>query len=142
MRVLRVLPVAVRMIAIAVVGIAATAAASALLATWLQAWAAALLSAIVIGGIVAAAVAIAVGRVERSTPATWNWVYSPCFFSWVYRRPAVSVSFGEMFQLTCPKAARLLVSGVDVELDSNPFNAALATAGATVGRYQLGAAEP
>ena len=53
MRVLRVLPVAVRMIAIAVVGIAATAAASALLTTWLQPWAAALLSAIVIGGIVA-----------------------------------------------------------------------------------------
>ena len=53
MRVLRVLPVAVRMIAIAVTGIVATAIATWLLSRWLQPWAAALLSAAVIGGIVA-----------------------------------------------------------------------------------------
>ena len=53
MRVLRVLPVAVRMIAIAIAGIAATAVATWLLSRWLQPWAAALISAAVIGSIVA-----------------------------------------------------------------------------------------
>jgi len=53
MRVLRVLPVAVRMVAIAIVGIVATAAATWLLLRWLQPWAAALVSAAAIGGIVA-----------------------------------------------------------------------------------------
>ncbi|MFT4178568.1 MAG: ATP-binding protein [Thermomonas sp.] len=53
MRVLRVLPIAVRMIAIAVVGIAATAAATWLLSRWLPVWACALIAAWVIGSIVA-----------------------------------------------------------------------------------------
>ena len=53
MRVLRVLPIAVRMVAIAVAGIAATAAATALLARWLQPWAAALLAAAIVAAIVA-----------------------------------------------------------------------------------------
>ena len=39
MRVLRVLPVAVRMIAIAIAGIAATAAATWLLSRWMPVWA-------------------------------------------------------------------------------------------------------
>ena len=56
MRVLRVLPVAVRMIAIAIVGSAAAAAATALLARWLPGWLAALLAAVVVGGIVATVV--------------------------------------------------------------------------------------
>ena len=56
MRVLRVLPIAVRMIAIAAAGIAATAAATALLAQWLQPWAAALLAAGVIGALVGAVI--------------------------------------------------------------------------------------
>ena len=58
MRVLRVLPIAVRMVAIAVAGIAATAAATALLARWLQPWAAALVAA----GIIAAIVATVIWR--------------------------------------------------------------------------------
>jgi nitrogen fixation/metabolism regulation signal transduction histidine kinase len=58
MRVLRVLPIAVRMVAIAVAGIAATAAATALLARWLQPWAAALVAA----GIVAVIVATVIWR--------------------------------------------------------------------------------
>ena len=53
MRVLRVLPIAVRMVAIAVAGIAATAAATAVLARWLQPWAAALLAAAIVAAIVA-----------------------------------------------------------------------------------------
>lgn len=52
MRVLRVLPVAVRMIAIAVAGIAATAAATAVLSTWLQPWAAAAIAAVAVASIV------------------------------------------------------------------------------------------
>ena len=56
MRVLRVLPIAVRMIVIAIIGIAAAAAAASLLGRWLPAWAAILLSAGVIGGIVAAVI--------------------------------------------------------------------------------------
>ena len=52
MRVLRVLPVAVRMIAIAVVGVAATAAVTAVLMQWLQPWAAALVATLVVAGIV------------------------------------------------------------------------------------------
>lgn len=58
MRVLRVLPIAVRMVAIAVAGIAATAAATAVLARWLQPWAAALVA----GGIVATLVATVIWR--------------------------------------------------------------------------------
>ncbi len=58
MRVLRVLPIAVRMVAIAVAGIAATAAATAVLARWLQPWAAALVAA----GIIAAIVATVIWR--------------------------------------------------------------------------------
>ena len=58
MRVLRVLPIAVRMVAIAVAGIATTAAATAVLARWLQPWAAALVA----GGIVAAIVATVIWR--------------------------------------------------------------------------------
>ena len=58
MRVLRVLPIAVRMVAIAVAGIATTAAATAVLARWLQPWAAALVA----GGIVAALVATVIWR--------------------------------------------------------------------------------
>ena len=53
MRVLRVLPIAVRMVAIAVAGIAATAAATAVLARWLQPWAAALVAAAIVAAIVA-----------------------------------------------------------------------------------------
>lgn len=56
MRVLRVLPVAVRMIAIAVAGTTAAAAATALLVHWLPGWAAAVIAAAVIGGMVAAIV--------------------------------------------------------------------------------------
>ncbi len=56
MRVLRVLPIAVRMIAIAAAGITATAAATALLVQWLQPWAAALLAAGVIGALVGAVI--------------------------------------------------------------------------------------
>ena len=56
MRVLRVLPIAVRMIAIAAAGIGATAAATALLAQWLQPWAAALLAAAGIGALVGAVI--------------------------------------------------------------------------------------
>ncbi len=56
MRVLRVLPIAVRMIAIAAAGIAATAAATALLVQWLQPWAAALLATGVIGALVGAVI--------------------------------------------------------------------------------------
>lgn len=52
MRVLRALPVAARMIAIAATGIAATAAATWLLARWMPAWAGAVLASVVIGGIV------------------------------------------------------------------------------------------
>ncbi|ODU48526.1 MAG: histidine kinase [Lysobacteraceae bacterium SCN 69-48] len=56
MRVLRVLPIAVRMIAIAAAGIAATAAATALLSQWLQPWAAALAAAATIGVLVGAVI--------------------------------------------------------------------------------------
>ena len=56
MRVLRVLPVAVRMIVIAVVGSMAAAAATALLSRWLSPWLAALLAAVAVGGIVATVV--------------------------------------------------------------------------------------
>jgi nitrogen fixation/metabolism regulation signal transduction histidine kinase len=48
MRILRILPIATRMIAIAIIGITASAFATVLLSQWLQPWAAALLSA---GGI-------------------------------------------------------------------------------------------
>ncbi|WP_447936338.1 sensor histidine kinase [Thermomonas fusca] len=54
MRVLRVLPIAVRMIAIAVAGIVLTALVTVLLDRWLQAWAAALVAATAVGALVAA----------------------------------------------------------------------------------------
>jgi len=52
MRVLRALPIAAWMIALAVIGIAATATATAMLSTWLPAWAAAVIAAACIGGVV------------------------------------------------------------------------------------------
>lgn len=55
MRVLRVLPIAVQMIAITITGIAIATAATASLARWMPIWAAALLSAVV-GGAIAAAI--------------------------------------------------------------------------------------
>ena len=55
MRVLRVLPIAVQMIAITITGIAIATAATASLARWMPIWAAALLSAVV-GGVIAAAI--------------------------------------------------------------------------------------
>ena len=54
MRVLRVLPIAVRMIAITVGGIAAATTSTVLLARWMPLWIAAVVSAVVIGGVVAA----------------------------------------------------------------------------------------
>ena len=54
MRVLRVLPIAVRMIAITITGIAVATASTALLTRWMPAWGAALLSAVVVGAIVSA----------------------------------------------------------------------------------------
>ncbi|HEY1070026.1 MAG TPA: ATP-binding protein [Thermomonas sp.] len=54
MRVLRVLPIAVRMIAIAVVGIVLTALVTVLLDRWLQPWAAALVASATVGALVAA----------------------------------------------------------------------------------------
>ena len=54
MRVLRVLPIAVRMIAITITGIALATASTALLARWMPAWGAALLSTAVVGGLVSA----------------------------------------------------------------------------------------
>ena len=54
MRVLRVLPIAVRMIAITVGGIAAATTSTVLLARWMPLWIAAVVSAVVSGGVVAA----------------------------------------------------------------------------------------
>ncbi|MEG2940397.1 MAG: ATP-binding protein [Thermomonas sp.] len=54
MRVLRVLPIAVRMIAITIGGIAAATASTVLLTRWMPMWAAALASTLIVGGIVAA----------------------------------------------------------------------------------------
>ncbi|WP_374558405.1 PAS domain-containing sensor histidine kinase [Thermomonas sp.] len=54
MRVLRVLPIAVRMIAIAVAGIVLTAVVTVLLDRWLQPWAAALVASAAVGALVAA----------------------------------------------------------------------------------------
>ena len=54
MRVLRVLPIAVRMIAIAVAGIVLTALVTVLLDRWVQPWAAALVAATAVGALVAA----------------------------------------------------------------------------------------
>ena len=56
MRVLRVLPIAVRMIAIAVAGIVLTAVVTVLLDRWLQPWAAALIASTSVGVLVAAIV--------------------------------------------------------------------------------------
>lgn len=53
MRDLRVLPIAVRMIAIAVAGIVLTAIVTVLLDRWLQAWAAALIAAAAVGVVIA-----------------------------------------------------------------------------------------
>jgi nitrogen fixation/metabolism regulation signal transduction histidine kinase len=53
MRVLRVLPIAVRMVAIAVAGIVLTAIVTVLLDRWLQAWAAALIAAAAVGVVIA-----------------------------------------------------------------------------------------
>lgn len=53
MRVLRVLPIAVRMVAIAVAGIVLTAIVTVLLDRWLQAWAAALIAAAAVGMVIA-----------------------------------------------------------------------------------------
>ena len=53
MRVLRVLPIAVRMVAIAVAGIVLTAIVTVLLDRWLQAWAAALMAAAAVGVVIA-----------------------------------------------------------------------------------------
>lgn len=52
MRILRVLPIAVRMVAIAIVGIAMAAGTTALLARWLSPWAAALIAAALASGII------------------------------------------------------------------------------------------
>ena len=54
MRVLRVLPIAVRMIAITITGIAVATASTALLMRWMPAWGAVLLSTVVVGGLVSA----------------------------------------------------------------------------------------
>ena len=54
MRILRVLPIAVRMIAIAVAGIVLTASITVLLDRWLQPWAAALIASTSVGVLVAA----------------------------------------------------------------------------------------
>ena len=61
MRVLRVLPIAVRMIAIAVAGIVLTALVTVLLDRWLQPWAAALVAATAVGALVAAIIWRALG---------------------------------------------------------------------------------
>ncbi|HSD16651.1 MAG TPA: ATP-binding protein [Thermomonas sp.] len=53
MRVLRVLPIAVRMIAITITGIAVATASTAVLTRWMPAWGAALLSSVVVGALVA-----------------------------------------------------------------------------------------
>lgn len=50
MRILRVLPLAIRMVALVLLAVAATAAATALLARWMPPWSAALVAALVVGG--------------------------------------------------------------------------------------------
>lgn len=52
MRILRMLPLAVRMVALVLLGIVATAASTALLVRWLPAWGAALVAALVVGLVV------------------------------------------------------------------------------------------
>jgi two-component system, NtrC family, nitrogen regulation sensor histidine kinase NtrY len=49
MRILRVLPLAIRMVALVLLAVAATAAATALLARWMPPWSAALVAALVVG---------------------------------------------------------------------------------------------
>jgi nitrogen fixation/metabolism regulation signal transduction histidine kinase len=56
MRILRVLPLAIRMVAIAVAGVAGTAAATALLSRWLPPWIAAAVAALLVGIVLAAIV--------------------------------------------------------------------------------------
>ena len=51
MRILRVLPLAIRMVAVAILGIAATAAATALLVRWLPPWVAAAMATVAVGGV-------------------------------------------------------------------------------------------
>ena len=68
MRAPRTLPIAVWMIAIAVIGVLATAAASALLTTWLQPWIAAMIAACIIGVIVA----ITIRRILKPTRALFR----------------------------------------------------------------------
>ncbi len=53
MRILRVLPLAIRMVALSTIGIAAAAAATALLSQWLEPWAAAALAALCVGALMA-----------------------------------------------------------------------------------------
>ncbi len=53
MRILRVLPLAIRMVALMLLGIALTAAGVAWLARWLPPWLAALVAALVVGGVMA-----------------------------------------------------------------------------------------
>ncbi len=51
MRILRVLPLAIRMVGLALLGVAATAASTALLATWMAPWPAAALAALAVGAL-------------------------------------------------------------------------------------------
>ena len=53
MRILRVLPLAIRMVALAIAAVAATAAATALFVQWLVPWAAAAAAAVLVGGLTA-----------------------------------------------------------------------------------------
>ncbi|MEZ0471014.1 sensor histidine kinase [Luteimonas salinilitoris] len=55
MRILRVLPLAIRLIAITITGVVATAAATALLSTWMPIWPAAAVAAALVGSVLAAA---------------------------------------------------------------------------------------
>jgi|GEM_PF-3522518 hypothetical protein len=56
MRILRMLPLAIRMVALVAAGTAAAAAATALLAGWLPVWTAAACAALMVGGMLAVAV--------------------------------------------------------------------------------------
>ena len=53
MRILRMLPLAIRMVAIAVVGVAGAAAATALLSRWLPPWIAAAIAGLLVGVVLA-----------------------------------------------------------------------------------------
>ena len=56
MRILRVLPLAIRMVALTILAVAATAAATALLVEWMSPWTAALAAALLVGGVAALAI--------------------------------------------------------------------------------------